>query len=179
MLNGIDESNQCTAISKRSKQRCCNPAVDGYNVCRMHGAGSPSRGTSPAVIKHGMYSSKVNTKLAEYYNEFLYEVDNIEAMKEDIALLRAMMAGVLSEEYDDEMKKDKQIAMALRIMDDIRTSVNMKDKLENKFNVSIETVQVFLNQLIFILKKHILDDVLLNKIIADMKQVKLLDQPNR
>ena len=30
---------QCTAMSKRSGQRCKNPAVRGWTVCRMHGAG--------------------------------------------------------------------------------------------------------------------------------------------
>jgi hypothetical protein len=29
---------QCTACAKHSKQRCKNPAVTGFTVCRMHGA---------------------------------------------------------------------------------------------------------------------------------------------
>ena len=32
-------ATQCTATSKRSGKRCKNPAVRGWNVCRMHGAG--------------------------------------------------------------------------------------------------------------------------------------------
>jgi hypothetical protein len=32
-------AQQCTATSKRSRKRCQNPAVKGWRVCRMHGAG--------------------------------------------------------------------------------------------------------------------------------------------
>ena len=32
-------ATQCTAKSKRTGQRCKNPAVQGWTVCRMHGAG--------------------------------------------------------------------------------------------------------------------------------------------
>lgn len=55
---------QCRAKSKRSGRRCQSPAVRGYDVCRMHGAGTRKRvkegkRQSPrlAPIKTGEYTS--------------------------------------------------------------------------------------------------------------------------
>lgn len=35
---GLHPAMRCTACSKRLKDRCNNPAVTGFTVCRMHGA---------------------------------------------------------------------------------------------------------------------------------------------
>ena len=42
---------RCDARSKRTGQPCRNPAVKGWNVCRMHGA----RGGAPRGEAHGNY----------------------------------------------------------------------------------------------------------------------------
>ena len=59
-----ENRSRCTAKSKRSKERCQNTPVPGWNVCRMHGAG----GGRP--IKHGRYS-KVLGRLRKSYEEAL------------------------------------------------------------------------------------------------------------
>jgi len=41
------DARQCKAKSKRSGERCRNPAVVGFEVCRMHGANKPKRGVPP------------------------------------------------------------------------------------------------------------------------------------
>lgn len=43
---------RCTATSKRTGERCKAPAVQGWSVCRFHGA----RGGAPA--KHGRYTKR-------------------------------------------------------------------------------------------------------------------------
>jgi hypothetical protein len=48
---------QCTAKSKRTKQRCKAPAVKGWKVCRFHGA----RGGAPRGAGHGNYKSGLHT----------------------------------------------------------------------------------------------------------------------
>lgn len=46
---------RCTAKSKRSGLRCKGPAVRGWTVCRMHGAGGGhGPGTANPAFKHGM-----------------------------------------------------------------------------------------------------------------------------
>ena len=51
------DAPRCAARSKRSRLLCKNPAVKGWRVCRMHGAGG---GHGPGKVnpayKHGMRS---------------------------------------------------------------------------------------------------------------------------
>jgi hypothetical protein len=51
-----DPSKQCRARSKRSKQRCLNPAAHGTAVCRNHGARKREtikRGHEHPAYRHG------------------------------------------------------------------------------------------------------------------------------
>jgi glucans biosynthesis protein len=55
----LNASPRCRAKSKRSGQPCKAPAVNGYRVCRMHGArgGAPS-GKKNGAYKHGARSAE-------------------------------------------------------------------------------------------------------------------------
>jgi len=81
--------NQCTARSKRTGERCRNPAVTGYNVCRHHGANPKNRGGRPKGcqkpagsggpppkgntngIRHGAYSSRLPPEERELFEQHL------------------------------------------------------------------------------------------------------------
>ena len=54
-------SPRCTARSKRSGILCKNPAVRGWAVCRMHGAG----GGAFSGSQHPNYRHGVRTNLAQ------------------------------------------------------------------------------------------------------------------
>lgn len=46
---------RCTAMSKRTHERCKGPAVKGWHVCRFHGAGGGhSAGKHHPSWQHGM-----------------------------------------------------------------------------------------------------------------------------
>lgn len=49
---------RCTATAKRTQQRCRCPSKQGWNVCRMHGAGggAPS-GSEHPNYQHGLRSA--------------------------------------------------------------------------------------------------------------------------
>ena len=86
---------QCTALSRRSGERCRNPAVHGLDVCRMHGGGSPHRGTrSGRPIRHGRYSRLLPDRLAARYQEA--ERDNaLLNLRAEISLIDARLAELL------------------------------------------------------------------------------------
>lgn len=54
-------SKRCRAKSKRSKAKCKNAAVTGWEVCRMHGA----KGGAPEGKAHGQYRHGLKTKEAK------------------------------------------------------------------------------------------------------------------
>lgn len=56
----FQKSPRCSATSKRTKQPCQAPAVNGWTVCRFHGA----RGGAPKGERNGMYRNGLYTKEA-------------------------------------------------------------------------------------------------------------------
>lgn len=62
---------RCKAKSKRSGEQCKNYAINGYGVCRMHGAkGGPKtqlglQVCKQAPMRHGFYSKEAIGELKE------------------------------------------------------------------------------------------------------------------
>jgi uncharacterized protein YjcR len=50
-------AKHCQARSKRSGMPCRSPAVRGWAVCRMHGAGGGAPRGNKNALKHGFYSA--------------------------------------------------------------------------------------------------------------------------
>jgi hypothetical protein len=71
-------SPRCTALSKRSGFLCKNPAVRGWRVCRMHGAGGgqPSGAAHPNY-RHGLRTGSW-TQERRYINELVRELQAFE-----------------------------------------------------------------------------------------------------
>ena len=57
----LRDAPKCCATSKRTGGRCKAPAVRGWRVCRMHGAG----GGQPAGKEHPNYRHGLRTKQME------------------------------------------------------------------------------------------------------------------
>jgi uncharacterized protein YjcR len=58
MLLHMHQALRCHARSKRSGKPCRSPAVRGYSVCRMHGAGGGAPRGNGNALKHGEYSAE-------------------------------------------------------------------------------------------------------------------------
>ena len=55
----LNKSPRCTATSKRTKTRCGGPAVNGWSVCRFHGArGGAPKGGKNGSYRHGHYTQE-------------------------------------------------------------------------------------------------------------------------
>ena len=59
-INPMHSSPRCMAHSKRTGLPCGSPAVTGWSVCRMHGAG----GGAPSGKRNGNYRHGERTKEA-------------------------------------------------------------------------------------------------------------------
>jgi len=57
-MHKADAAPRCTAKSKRTGKRCRAPAVQGWKVCRMHGA----RGGAPEGKRNGNYRHGARSK---------------------------------------------------------------------------------------------------------------------
>jgi hypothetical protein len=54
----LSDAPRCTAKAKRTGQRCQCPSKQGWNVCRLHGAG----GGAPSGSRHPNYRHGLRTK---------------------------------------------------------------------------------------------------------------------
>ena len=54
----MHQALRCRAKSKRSGKPCRSPAVRGYSVCRMHGAGGGAPVGNQNALKHGYYTAE-------------------------------------------------------------------------------------------------------------------------
>ena len=68
MLLDMHLALRCHARSKRSGLRCQAPAVRGYSVCRMHGAGGGAPRGNQNALKHGAHSAEAVALMEEVHS---------------------------------------------------------------------------------------------------------------
>jgi hypothetical protein len=54
----MHQASRCRATTKRSGKPCRSPAVKGWAVCRMHGAGGGAPRGNQNALKHGRYAAE-------------------------------------------------------------------------------------------------------------------------
>lgn len=102
-FGGPNAPIQCTAMSKRTGERCKGPAIadSPTQKCRMHGGYSSVIGRANSQFKHGRYSKYLPAQLDDLYNEALTNEDLLN-MSDHIALLEAKIQETLSESSDGD-----------------------------------------------------------------------------
>jgi len=123
-----EDAKQCTATAKSTGERCQNPAVSGWDVCRLHGAGSPKEGTTGgAPPTHGRYSAKRRESLQEKIEE--YREENPAELWEELALLRALLQEWLS---DLETVDEDTLGVILDLQGSIRRTLDTINKIQTR-----------------------------------------------
>lgn len=92
---------RCKAKSKGTGQRCKSPVVEGYKVCRFHGANPKNHGGAPPEkmrgnlngLKHGAYVKKLlNDEEKEIFRFALDAIHNDFELNHSTDLMQASMA---------------------------------------------------------------------------------------
>ena len=79
-LEAANAASRCTATSKRTGEPCRAPAVSGWRVCRVHGAGGGhAAGPTHPRWKHGL-RSRAWVEERRRLNELVRETREIEAL---------------------------------------------------------------------------------------------------
>lgn len=142
----LSDAKQCTATAKRTGRRCRNPAVTGYDVCRLHGAGTPKagrRGGRP--VEHGRYSRMTHERLGALIDELAGDPDPLDIYPE-LAAARAIFTdfvnrydqwteallawhGSFSEKENPKPRKVLDLSDAIRHLDTIARIAQREKKL--------------------------------------------------
>lgn len=85
---------QCTATSKRSGERCKGRAVNGSEVCYMHGGKTPKGAASPH-FKTGKYSTALPQRMLAAYEAASSDPELLD-LKQSVALIDARLLDLLS-----------------------------------------------------------------------------------
>lgn len=108
-------NSQCQATSKRSGERCRNRAVNGAEVCRMHGGTQP-KGVASAHWKDGRYSKHMPGVYEEEYEALLSDPERLE-QTEEIALARSRVMHLLARvDSGESFELVKELRRAWRSM---------------------------------------------------------------
>ncbi len=157
---------RCNGMSRQTGFRCANYAVPGRNYCKYHGghAGGYDPIKYAGVIK--------SAKLRDRYLELAKDT-NLTDMKDDLALLKAMMMTLaerfLTDEGEAEIGVDKMQAIS-SLVRDIRNLVKVMTDTEvkRKYLVSLDDIESVTQSMLDALKKHIKDPEVVRLIIADV-----------
>jgi uncharacterized protein YjcR len=76
MFLDMHQARRCRAKSKRTGRSCQSPAVSGWSVCRMHGAGGGAPKGNQNALKHGRYTAQAIAE-RRWLRELLRESQNL------------------------------------------------------------------------------------------------------
>jgi len=150
-----DDAKRCTATAKSTGERCQNPAVKGWDVCRMHGAGSPKNGTTGgAPPTHGRYAAKRRESLQEKIQTFREDPDPAE-MWEELALLRAVLQEWLAEV--DTLDEDT-VGVILDLQNSIRRTLDSINKIRTRSALTAAEVQYLQSRVADLFRSYVPED---------------------
>jgi len=102
---------QCTATSKRTGERCLNPAVTGYDVCRVHGAHKKKPKNQPRKTTNALKSNVIR----KYKNRI-----NKAAKELGVELPDTLKHGFLAFEILDEAERQDFLGVVKQMHDDFQ-----------------------------------------------------------
>jgi hypothetical protein len=150
----FEDAKQCTATAKSTGERCKNPAVTGWDVCRMHGAGTPKEdATGGAPPKHGRYAAKRRESLQEKIEE--YRGENPAELWEELALLRALLQEWLS---DLETVDEDSVGVILDLQNSIRRTLDTINKIQTRTALTQAEVEYLQSRIADVFKSYVPED---------------------
>jgi len=163
----FEDAKQCTATAKSTGERCQNPAVKGWDVCRMHGAGTPKEdATGGAPTKHGRYAAKRRESLQEKIQTYREE-DDPANLWEEVALLRAVLQEWLSEV---ETLDEETVGVILDLQNSIRKTLDSINQIKTRSALTAAEVQYLQSRVADLFKSYVPEDQR-EEAIGELKQI--------
>lgn len=143
------DARQCTATAKSTGERCKAPAVEGRNVCRMHG------GNAGRPIIHGRYSLKHRQSLAEKAAKFESVNGDLHG---ELVVLRALLQDFLDRHEEGVPISDDAIDVVRDLADTIGRMEQRQAKIRKDTAFGAQEMQLFIAAMSSVLQKYVPSD---------------------
>ena len=173
---GVTTGNRCHAKSKHTGMQCKKLAVNGFNVCVTHGAGSPKR--REAKMRKQVLESSINISANNQY--FKSEVlEKIELFRKDkdlnnldfeLAYLKSIPSRIENNKDLEEVDKIMLLEKALKSIFD---NMEKKEKITEarRYSIGIDKLQLLVKFMFSSVQRHVKDPKLLSKIANDLREL--------
>ncbi len=168
VLHNGDGCIRCTSVVSATGKRCKNFAVPGELYCRCHG-GVLAR--SKAQKGSAIYSAFIQDKKISQVYESIMADDELRGMKEELAMLRALLAKVVGDEAKGITSKGLKDVSS--VVGEIRQLINDCTKTEIRLGqlIDIGKITLIVKQLAAIITKYIKDEEIIRKIAVEFDDV--------
>ncbi|MDF2615364.1 MAG: hypothetical protein K0Q47_19 [Sedimentibacter sp.] len=169
-----DEMAQCTAKCKATGERCRRKAVEGYNVCTVHGAGTKKRVEQGirkrpgAPITTGGRSQYMKKEVLDKVHDYQNDPD-LEKLDWELAYLKTLPDRV---ENSDMLETDK-ILLLEKTLTSIFNNMDKREKIieARRYSFGVEKLQLLIQYMFASVKKHVSDPNVLIAIAKDLREI--------
>ncbi len=166
VIHDGDGCIRCTNMVKSTGKRCCNFAFIGETTCHIHGG-------QRALAKAGkarLYSPFIEDARLRNVYERAQEDDELIGIREELSLLRALLAKAVGEGTDLNLKDIKNVA---GIVGEVRQLVKDCTSTEIRLGqlIDIGKVTIIVGQLAKIIQKYVTDEEVLKNIAKDFDNI--------
>jgi hypothetical protein len=160
---------QCTAHSKRTGERCKNPAMHGKDVCRMHGGKSRS-GAMVGTFRHGRHSKYLPEQMLERYAVAQQDPERL-ALADDIALIDTAISHLIEEPttFSDPDRLDSLRALVEQRRKLVESERRRLQELEQM--IPADRAMTMIATILAIIKRHVHDVPTLAAIQEDFRNL--------
>lgn len=162
---------QCTAKSKRSRQRCKRHAKPGRTVCKIHGGDTPV-GLAAPNFKTGRYSKYLPTGLAERYIVARTDPELL-SLRDEIGLVDTRISEVLTQPSDPGISLGTVWGILEPLIEQRRKLVESEHKRLDTLHsvITAEQLMLLLATITDVIKTHVHDRQALSAISLELKRL--------
>ncbi len=173
-LEEVENMAQCKAKCKSTQEQCRRRAVEGYEVCTVHGAGTKKRVEAGLrkrpghPIVTGGTSKYMKEEVLKKIEDFKADPD-LEKLEFELAYLKTLPSRI----EDSQMIESDKIVLLEKTLSSIFNNMDKREKIieARRYSIGVEKLQLLIKYMFSSVKKHVNDPQVLIAIAQDLRNI--------